>query len=398
VRILAVGNLYPPHHLGGYELAWRSAIRHLRASGHDARVLTSDFRTQTPERDDPDTFRELRWYWKDHTWPRIGWRGRVALERHNAAVLERHLAELRPQVVSWWAMGGMSLGLIERVRRAGLPAVAFVHDDWLLYGPRVDRWTRRFQGRPRLAAIAEGVTGLPARVDFERAARYVFVSEAVRARARADGYQLADSDVSHSGIDPSYLDPRPTRPWSWRLLYVGRIDERKGVADAVAALAELPESATLTIAGSGEQRLMERLRDQAVRLGVADRIEQLGMRSRAELPDIYAAADAVLFPVRWHEPWGLVPLEAMALGRPVIATGQGGSGEYLRDAENCLLVPPGQPSAIARAIRRLAAEPELRSRLRAGGLQTAGDLTETAFNEAVLDALQGAFRLASVPR
>ena len=95
------------------------------------------------------------------------------------------------------------------------------------------------------------------------------------------------------------------------------------------------------------------------------------MRSRGELPDIYAGSDVVLFPVRWQEPWGLVPLEAMALGRPVIATGQGGSGEYLRDQENCLLVPPGDPRAIAAAVRRLADDPQLRARIRTGGLATA---------------------------
>src|SRR5205807_2423752 len=106
-----------------------------RERGHQVRVLTTDFRTATAGPDEPDTFRELQWYWSAHQWPYLGWRQRMALERHNAAVLERHLDQLRPEVVTWWAMGGMSLGLIERVRRAGIPAVGFVHDDWLTYGP-----------------------------------------------------------------------------------------------------------------------------------------------------------------------------------------------------------------------------------------------------------------------
>jgi glycogen synthase len=66
VRILTIGNMYPPHHLGGYELIWRSAVRHHRAAGHDVRVLTTDVRFgEAAERDDPQCFRELRWYWKD---------------------------------------------------------------------------------------------------------------------------------------------------------------------------------------------------------------------------------------------------------------------------------------------------------------------------------------------
>ena len=114
VRILAVGSMYPPDHVGGYELVWRSAMRHLRSEGHEARVLASDYRADTPDPEDPETFRELRSYWRDHEWPRVGWRDRIALERENAATLERHLEEFEPDVISWWSMGGMSLSLIER--------------------------------------------------------------------------------------------------------------------------------------------------------------------------------------------------------------------------------------------------------------------------------------------
>ena len=395
MRILAVGNMYPPHHLGGYELVWRSAMAHARDRGHEVRVLTTELRTGTAEADEPGTYRELRWYWRDHRWPRLSWRATLALERHNAAMLDRHLEELRPDAVSWWAMGGMSLSLLERIRRARIPAVAFVHDDWLLYGPRVDRWTRALGGRPRASALAERLTGIPAINRLDSAARYVFVSKTIRDRARSSvtgGTQgvsdaFADSEIAHSGIDAAFLDPRAQQPWGWRLVYVGRIDERKGVPDAIEALGRLPDGASLTIAGGGDETYVETLKARS-----SDRVRWLGMRSRAELPAVYEAADVVLFPVRWEEPWGLVPLEAMGLGRPVIATGRGGSGEYLRDGENCLLVAPGAPTAIAGAVRRLADDPRLVGRLREGGFRTAAKHTETIFNEAALEALALACR------
>jgi glycosyltransferase involved in cell wall biosynthesis len=132
------------------------------------------------------------------------------------------------------------------------------------------------------------------------------------------------------------------------------------------------------------------VRAQAERLGVRDRVDLAGARPRAALPDTYAGHDALLFPVTWEEPWGLVPLEAMAIGRPVIATGRGGSGEYLRDGENCLLHPPGDAAALADAVRRLAADPDLRARLRAGGLATAPRHTEAEFNAAVVRHLEAA--------
>ena len=109
----------------------------------------------------------------------------------------------------------------------------------------------------------------------------------------------------------------------------------------------------------------------AARHGVADRV-----RWRVSAPDrvpaAYAAADALLFPVTWPEPWGLVPLEAMAIGRPVVVSAAaGGTGEYARAGDNALVVAPEDPGALAAAVRRLADEPGLRERLVAGGRATA---------------------------
>ena len=391
--MLAVGNMYPPHHLGGYELVWRAAVRHLRARGHEVRVLTTDFHVDAPgEAEEEGVHRELRWWWRDHAYPPIPFRERRAAERHNARVLERHLRELQPDVVTWWSMGGMSLTLIERVRRRGLPAVGFVHDDWLDYGPRVDAWLKTFAGprRGRLARAAELVLRTPTQVDLDRGARWMFVSERTRQRALDAGRRPASSGIAHSGIDPAYLDQRPGREWGWRLLYVGRIDERKGIATAVEALAQLPEEATLTVVGEGDPAAEEQLEALAGRLGVGRRLVRDGFRSRQELPAAYEAADVVVFPVIWEEPWGLVPLEAMALGRPVVATGRGGSGEYLRDGENALLFEAGDAAALAAAVRRLAGEPALRERLRAGGARTAPLHTEDVFNAAVAGEVEQA--------
>jgi len=284
----------------------------------------------------------------------------------------------------------MSLSMIELVRRHGTPAVAFVHDDWLDYGREVDGWTRVFARRSgRLASAAERLVGVPARVDLERAARYVFVSETTRRRARDAGIVPASTGVAHSGIAPSFLDPAPEREWGWSLLYVGRLDERKGVDTTVAALAHLPAAARLTLVGGWDAREEARLRDLAASHGVGSRVRFAGQRSRAEVHAAYGEADVVVFPVRWEEPWGLVPLEAMARGRPVVATGRGGSGEYLRDGENALLFEAGNALALAEVVSRLA-DPSLRTRLREGGLETAPLHTEDHFNESVLRELQSA--------
>ena len=375
LTVLTVGNMYPPHHLGGYEITWQGSVDQLRRAGHSVRVLTTDFRrAERDAADDGDTHRELRWYWHDHAFPRMSPRQVIALERHNAAVFDRHLTEFRPDVLCWWAMGGMSLSLIERGRRRGLPAVGVVGDDWMDYGPRVDARTRI---RRRLR--------LPDRPDLGRAATWLFNSRRTRDHAIALGLAPAAAEVVHPGVDPQLMVPTPAREWDWSLAYVGRIDPRKGIGAAIDVLAELPQ-ASLRVAGAGDDAHEAELRAR-VRTAGADARVEFGEVARAQVPGAFAAADAVLFPVLWEEPWGLIPLEAMACGRPVVASGRGGSAEYLRDGENCLIAAP-EPEAMAAALRRLAGDPRLREHLREGGLRTAARFTEAAYNQAIEAALR----------
>ncbi|HEX6116163.1 MAG TPA: glycosyltransferase [Solirubrobacterales bacterium] len=381
MRILTVGNMYPPHHQGGYEAIWQGAVRHLRRAGHEVRVLTTDHREPgAGDEVDAGVHRELRWYWRDHDFPRLGRRERFRLERANAAVFDRHLADFAPDVVGWWAMGGMSLSLIERARRAGLAAHAVVCDAWTVYAPEVDGWTRMFAGRPGAARVAEWAGGIPARVDLAALGPFLFLSRALFDEAR-ERWPGLEGEVGHRGPDRDLFPAAPpAAEWGWRLLYVGRVDPRKGIDTAIAALAELGPEATLAVYGRGDPGHREELRALAARLGVAERVE-FAEAPRDRLASVYAGADALVFPVAWPEPWGLVPLEAMSVGRPVVATGTGGSGEYLRDGENCLRFDPAEgPSALAAALRRLAAEPGLRERLRAGGLETVERLERRPFD------------------
>jgi glycosyltransferase involved in cell wall biosynthesis len=387
MRVLTVGNMYPPLSLGGYELAWQSSVEQLRSRGHQVEVLTTDYGLDEGPAPEGETgvHRELRWYWHDHSFPPRSLRERLAIERANATVLRRRLDALRPDLVVWWSMGGMSLTLIERVRRAGIPAAGIVCDDWLLYGPDVDAWTRVWRGRRRLVApAAEKLTGIPARIELlEGVGPVMFASEALRAKARRRGVDPVVSEVGHRGVERHLFRAAARPDWSWRLVCVGRIDPRKGIDLAIDALTHLPEDATLAVVGGGDAAHLNELRELAAARGLADRVT-FGQSDRDGLQDVYAGADVVLFPVVWEEPWGLVPLEAMAVGAPVVASGRGGSAEYLRDRENCLIFDVERGGeALAGSVRELAAEPELRERVRTAGFETSGRLTVEAYDEAI---------------
>jgi glycogen(starch) synthase len=391
---LSIGLLFPPHSRGGYELMCEGAMLAARARGHEVQIVVSDYRD--PLIHAPDLLavdRGLRSYLDGEAQakPPPGLRETVRLERHNRNVLDRHLHEFAPDVVSWWGMGGMSLSLIERVRRAGLPSVLCVEDHWLSYGPEADAWARTVR-RWRLRSLApllEPLCGLPMRCDLAHAGRFLFNSAYTRDAAIAAGFRSPDCAIANPGVHHRY-SPAPPAGWRGRLLYVGRLDPTKGVDVIIDALAALPSQSTLRVIGSGESAYEAALRSQAHSLGLDARVEFSGAFAPEQMPSAYEAADAVIFPVRWEEPWGLVPLEAMAVGRPVIATSRGGAASYLRDEENALLMPVDDAEALGAAVRRLAGSEQLRAKLRAGGFVTAHAYSAESRDGVVVDELERA--------
>ena len=395
LRILAVGNLYPPHYAAGYELMWQAAMRRARSLGHQVRVLATDYRAGTgPAETDPDVHRTLRWYWdiERYRFHDLSPWQRMQLERHNARELNRHLREFEPDVVAWWSMGCMSLSLIELVRRRGIPAVSVVHDDWLVYGQEHDHWSRMWRKRPRLAPVAERCLRMPTVVDAANGGHFVFNSRYTLEAARRAGASLPSATVVYPGIEERFRAALPREPWRWRLLSLGRIDRQKGVDTAVRALAHLPAEATLTVWGTGDPGYVAEMEALARDLGLGDRVRFAGWADAEEVMSAYEMADAVVFPPRWEEPFGLVPIEAMGLGRPVVTTARGGSAEFLRNGENALVFEADDAEGLAGAVTRLAEDEALRERLLRGGQETASRYTLEHFADRTVQEIVGAVR------
>lgn len=383
MRVLVLTQMYPPHSLGGYEALCHDVVERWRARGHDIEVLTTTYRREEAV-DEPvagtggRVRRELEFYWREHEIIVPSLPSRIRIEHANQRALARALAELRPDVVSVWHMGAMSFGLLQSIADRGIPMVLVVGDEWLVYGPAVDAWTKLFLRRPRLGRLGRALSGLPtsfAPGPDDLAA--CFASEWLRRRALEHSpIRLHRTTIAYHGIDAARFAGRDDdRAWSWRLLYAGRVEERKGIHVAVQAMAELPRETTLDVVGPADGRYLELLRRIATRSGVGERVRFVGSVPRDDVAERYRSADALLFPVVWDEPFGLVPLEAMACGTPVVATATGGSGEFLTDGLNCVVVPRNDPSATAAAVQRLAADAALRRSLRKGGRSTAEHLS-----------------------
>lgn len=191
------------------------------------------------------------------------------------------------------------------------------------------------------------------------------------------------------------------------LAVIGQITPWKGQLDAIRMVALLRDRgviAQLLIVGEAKftsaatrydnrayQAELERLIESEA---LGDRVRLLG--ERADVPAIMGALDALLVP-SWDEPFGRVVVEAMAAGTPVIATEVGGPAEIITDAIDGILLAPRTPSRWADAVERLAASPELQSRLARAGARRANDFALAKHVTAMCEVYEQA-RSAPAPR
>ncbi len=162
--------------------------------------------------------------------------------------------------------------------------------------------------------------------------------------------------------------PRTTRP---RLLTLGRLVPRKGVDTIIGALPLLPGAELVVAGGPPPEQVagdaeVRRLRAAAQECGVADRVVFTGGIGHDTIPRLLRSADVVVC-TPWYEPFGIVPLEAMACGVPVIAAAVGGLTDTVLDGGTGLHVPPRDPVALAEAARVLLGDPAMRAAYGAAG-------------------------------
>jgi glycosyltransferase involved in cell wall biosynthesis/phosphoheptose isomerase len=165
------------------------------------------------------------------------------------------------------------------------------------------------------------------------------------------------------------------RPGLKRIVCVGRLVERKGVGNAISALAALPDAELVVAGGPPRARLADdpeaqRLRALARQLGVADRVDLRGRMDREDVAALLRSADAVAC-VPWYEPFGIVPLEAMACRTPVVASAVGGMIDSVVDGVTGIHVPPRDPERLAEALAPLLADPERRAVYGSAGVERA---------------------------
>jgi glycosyltransferase involved in cell wall biosynthesis len=175
-------------------------------------------------------------------------------------------------------------------------------------------------------------------------------------------------------LDQGDLEEKPFNRGKLRMVYVGRIDESKGVHVAIETVKELTlrnrkMDVCLDVVGVGPKDYMQRLRSLATSLTLGDKVRFLGFMEHEEVKARLPGYDVLLFPSLWVEPFGIVVVEAMAKGVVVVATNRGGPAEIITDGVSGLLVEPGTASGMAEAVLGLAEDRAQASRIRMAALE-----------------------------
>jgi glycosyltransferase involved in cell wall biosynthesis len=316
------------------------------------------------------------------------------VERMGRAVrdLEKAWTAAPPNVVHahLWSSGLAALATMHQSPGLGrFPLVQTFHS---LDLPGNGTSARAHEWRRLEAAVARGVDKIAASSRRQ-------VSDLVTLGARR-----RDIEVIPHGVDTDLFTPEgesAPRPDGDRLLAVGPLATQTGFDLAIQALPALPD-VELVIAGgrpsgsAGKWSFAKddeaaRLKDLARRLNVVDRVQIIEKPPRNELPKLLRSADIVVC-TPWHEAPGTAAIDAMACGRPVVATAVGELLDVVIEGTTGVLVPPHNPVALARAIRSLLEDP---IRLEGFGLAAADRANIRHSWDRVTDEMVRAYQQAS---
>jgi glycosyltransferase involved in cell wall biosynthesis len=264
---------------------------------------------------------------------------------------------------------------------------------------------------PHLAHVHDIIQQAPIRWAYQRAVERVSDRVVAVSRAAAHGFSPSRTAVIPNAADPG----RPASPAGVRealglwpdqrvIGLVGRLTPWKGQRVFLAAAKQLLEQGTgpadryhFLLVGDDSVGGVAGYREELERAAAAGvlrgRVSFLGRR--ADVPDVMAACDVVVHASTKPEPFGVVIVEAMAVGTPVIAAGAGGPLDIIADGTDGLLTPPGDAAALARAIRRLCDNPDEARRM----ADRAREKGRTVYSAAaVTEQVASVYRELAAPR
>lgn len=397
MRVLFVATRSRVHILGGMEDHLHTVTTELARRGHDVLVLTA----RHPDGIREETVDGVRWRYLDAP-PARGREWDDALER----AVRSAIAQERFDVVH--SQSTCTKVLLRRKIEGLPPIVLSLHGNWWSIVVAAFQQFRREPGLRAALKFAANVRAVSER-HFRGGQWWGFrdCHTSVPSRSQLRGVRISHlirADRLHvvaSGIDAELFRPVDRDAERARLglpggvpvaVVVGRLDHGKGpmvALEAVGLLRDVDDLHLVFVGDGGERAALEA---RASALGIADRVVFTGRIEPAAVASYMAAADLFVFPTLLAEAGPLVIAQAMAVHTPVVASRVGAVPEMLGDREEFgVLVPPGEPEALAAAVRRLVRDPGLRARMGEAGRHR---VLEAMTIETMTDAMVGVYDAA----
>ena len=352
MKILTVTNYYPPHFIGGYEIACQETMDFLKEQGHEVVVVTSDYHKPDIKEDGILRDMHLTDYSKSS---RIQ---KKIDEYHNYRMVIDTIKTTKPDLVYFWSLRGIGLSVIEAAQKQNIPKVFEIGDFWM-YG----YMQKGSKLKQKIKSFLPFLNNQNIQITPT-----ICVSNWI-AKEMRETYKT----------NKTYIYPNATslpkkkickNNQNVRFIFVGRVDERKGLDLAIETLNRFslkhPDSTfSFDIYGSGEQAYTDKCK--ALAKPIASMVHFKGkVESREE---IYANASVLLMPTKERESFGLVVIEAMAHGCAVIATNAYGPAEIIDHGENGLLFEMKNPDDLLAQIEEIYFNSEYLNRLQENGYQ-----------------------------
>ena len=355
LKIAHVVRRYSPAEWGGTETVVMHTVEEQRALGHDPRVFCTAA-LQPPDARSTEDVAFFPYFYPYFPMPAAD---RLKLDKKGgspyAPKLFKAVAAFRPDVIHIHAGGRLACAAVKLAKRLGVPSVISLHGGAAAVpASELEEMLKPLKGKFPYGAILDRLFGL--RFDPLAKVDVIICISHEEERRLKEKYPGQNVQYLPNGVDGG--DVRAVaRPGS-NILCVSRIDYQKNQLALVELLAARP-GCRLTLVGPITARwYADKIAARAKELGVDDRLTLVpGLPpGSAELEAAFASADVFMLP-SVHEPFGIVALEAMARGIPLIASNVGGLPDFVKDGENGLLFDPSDPANLVRAFDRLVALP-----------------------------------------
>ncbi|MGI8651134.1 MAG: glycosyltransferase family 4 protein [Rubrobacter sp.] len=422
MKILFVAHQFFPEHYAGVEIITLGLAKEFRRRGHESFVLAPKRSRPVNEIDPGET--------EDYEFegvpvrrigrPTEGFGRPYRLDFENETMERRareYVREVSPDIIHAEHFQGLSASVVPVLKEAGVPLVYTATDFWTMCpvvdfrrhdgtmctGPDLPNCMKCIMSRYPMSRSKSVVMRTPEtalrllgkaastslgsishqtqqmkdlgeragyiREQMEGVDHIVAYTHLMEELLSKNGIGEGKTEVSHYGIDTSLIErrePDEERDGPFRIGFIGTLAPHKGCDILIEAVKRMPDADVMLDIYGNLDRFQSFIRKMKKIAGDDARIEFRGPFQRERVGEVLASLDTLVVPSRWYENQPGVILEGFASGMPVVVTDLGGMSEFVHHEKNGLLFALDDPDDLARQLTRLAEEPGLAQRLRAG--------------------------------